>query len=131
MHTFTEEDTKCENAGPFLSRNDKTHRGHGDRLGSVYPAGTTEGPSCDLPSIGCEICASGQRCSNRDLGLWEFLGQNLGQGDMEGDTKRVAGGSREKRKQGREKCHMSPDATQGGGQLDSGLREGGMGESVK
>ena len=67
----------------------------------------------------------------RDVALWEVLGQNSRQGDMEGDPRRAAGGSRENRKQGREKCHMSPGATQGGGQLDAGLREGGMGESVR
>lgn len=45
--------------------------------------------------------------------------------------RRAAGGSREQRKQGREKCHVSPGVTQEGDQLDPGLREGGMGESVR
>lgn len=66
-HTFIEEDTGCENAGPFLGRTDRTHRGCGDTAGSGFPTGMTDAPSCDLPSICYETrsCASSQYCSLR------------------------------------------------------------------
>lgn len=66
-NTFIEEDTGCENAGPFLSRTDRTHRGCGETAGFGFPTGTTDAPSCDLPSICCETrsYASSQYCSLR------------------------------------------------------------------